>query len=461
MELIRNYWGKSTRSLMPLLFLLLIVFVCFNLWTTVNSIKTSPLSESHPHITQKFSYFIDEPQNQSVQQLASRLDKFTVATPDEIPFDLGNQVYWVFINLNNKNSEPTELVLHIDNAMLVDSVVYDFDGLIEDSTKEIQTETIVGDVLPSVNLNLLANERRSFMLKLKAAGPPKIPLVFYEVSNFQNKTTYSFVLYGAFIAVILLMALYNLVLFAAIKDIVYLFYIGYLLSSLVVLGSVIGFGYLVFPINIQVFINQHSLFFHYYLVLFLLLFSLYFLRYDVKKASLYWLSIFFSAVLIILSVASLWFSHEYQAKLFFGLQPFFYLMTLVLVIKRINRSYTWARFYFISWIPLLIGAAVQPLMLLNQLDYSFLNRNAFMIAVLIEVIFMAFALAERMRRFEVERVREVSYHPNTNIPRKVLIENAINSLSQSQDNNFSILVIEPEQIDRISLYVDDEQKINY
>ncbi|WP_286262778.1 EAL domain-containing protein [Thalassotalea atypica] len=429
--------------------------IVYSLWQSVASSNISPLSQSHPKISQDYRYLIDDSSKYVSADLLHQLDSFVHSKPEEIPYDLSGKTYWVLLNLTNAEQSDLSIVLHVDNAMLAEQAYYLLSND-NQTLKPIETEqSVLSRTFPQVVFKLSRESQVSVLLKLRAGGPSNIPLIAYEQSQFSKKVLFTLAFYGTFVGIMLVMALYNLVLFTAIKDKVYLFYVGYLLSTFVVIGSVTGFGYLIFPDNIQHILNRYSLFFHYTLVLFLLLFSLFFLRYDKTRGRLYWLGICFAGLLIALSLISQILSHEYQAKLFFSLQPFLIAITLAIVLLRLKRSYGWARFYFLSWIPLLLGATIQPLVLLNQLDYSFLTRNAFMFAVLIEIIFMALALAERMKRFEIERLREISYHPGTHMPRKVLIEKAIAELVVTKNKRFSVLVIEPEQIERVVLYVTD------
>jgi len=160
--------------------------------------------------------------------------------------------------------------------------------------------------------------------------------------------------------------------------------------------------------------------------------------------------------MLVLGSISIQLTNAQQAKLFFSLQPFIYAFALYLVTTRLRTDFSWAKYYFFSWIPFLIGAAVQPLMLLNHLEYSFVTRNAFFLGVLFEVSFMSLALAERMRRNEQERLTDIGYHQTTKLPRKLCLENAIDKLILKKTGKFSVLVIQPEQIEKISLYVHDE-----
>ncbi len=247
----------------------------------------------------------------------------------------------------------------------------------------------------------------------------------FKPIDFEQRLMLSQIVYGAFIGILLIMAIYNLVLFFAAKDKVYLIYISYLLSAFVVLSSLTGYGYFLFSNKIMQQLNQYSIFFHFLLIISLLLFTLYFLRYERLKHWAFKYTIILTIFITFAAFYSISLDNIAQAELFFALQPIFYIVALYLIITRIKRDFSWARFYFLSWLPLLTGAAIQPMVLLNKLEYSFLTRNAFLFAIMIEVTFMAFALAERIRRNEKRKLNMIAYHQSNHLPRKTNLDHCI------------------------------------
>lgn len=453
-----------TRLIFIFTISLVLVFIFNNVWTFIANIDKLSINESSTQITSEFSYYIDHENSLDVKKLSALKGSKTLFTPslaNDIPYDLGHQSYWVKINIRNNTSKNQKLILHADNSMLAFFDVYEANknlSLIEILSQQkptLEQETLL-DVFPHLGFDVQSNSDVQLIAHVKSNGPPNVPLNLYYKDNFDKRIDYVQIVYGIFIGIILLMSAYNFVLYFAIKDKVYLVYIGYLLSSFIVLAGLTGYGYLIFSKSIQYFVHEYLLFIDYFLIFFLLLFSLYFLRYDLIKDALYKFSITSSIVLMVIAIFSLSFDQISQTKLFFSIQPLFYFLSLFIIFKRLSKDFAWARFYFISWIPFLTGAAIQPLVLLNYVDSTFLTRNAFLFAVMIEVSFMAFALAERMRRNDQDRIHDISYHDFTNLPRKSMLESAINELQKSNNSDFSVLVIKPEHIEQISLYIDDQ-----
>jgi len=440
-----------------------LLFVFSNVWQFINQIDQLAITENDNKTVSKFSYLIDNDNNFDIKSLVNsgnQVGKFTQSLANDIPFDLGHQSYWIKINISNNTYNDQQLVLHADNSMLAFFDVYEVNAFLKSSRLIAKQPTPEQETLfaifPHIEFQLDANSSIELLVHVKSNGPPNVPLVLYQQDAFEKRVDYAQIVYGIFIGIILLMTTYNFVLYFAIKDKVYLVYIGYLLSSFIVLAGLTGYGYLIFSKKVQYLIHEYLLFIDYFLIFFLLLFSLYFLRYDQVKNTIYKIGISSSILLMAVALFSLSLDQISQTKLFFSIQPLFYLFSLYIIFRRLSKDFAWARFYFISWLPFLTGAAIQPLVLLNYVDSTFLTRNAFLFAVMLEVTFMAFALAERMRRNDRDRIHDISYHPLTKLPRKLVLESTMNNLQLLGENNFSVMVIKPEHIEKISLYIDDK-----
>ena len=424
----------------------------------LSSLDTRTLAQTQSNIKVTSHYYVDHDSRLSAGQIRSREADFIAATPNEIPFELGDSAYWVKFALSNQGQGSSSLVLHIDNSMLAEVAAYQYSTTKNSPLAVLNQPTLTATAFPHLHVNIEPNQDFELLLKLKAGGPPNIPLVWYQASQFTTKKALTRVLFGVVIGILAVIGLYNLVIFNAIGDKVYLIYIGYLLAAFFVLATVNGYGYLLFSPEIQQVLNTHSLFFHYHLLSLLILFTLYFLKFDQDKNKFFRIGQISVGILVCLSVIGVFLPHQFQANLFFSIAPIFYIYSLLLVVLKLKSGFTWARFYIISWVPLLAGAVIQPLVLLNQIDYSFVLRNAFMLGVLGEITLMAFALAERMRRHEAQRVKEMSYHTGSGIPRKNVFERSLYQLMQQPDAKLDVIVIKPEHIERVSLYVNDAMK---
>ncbi|MGB1262488.1 MAG: EAL domain-containing protein, partial [Cognaticolwellia sp.] len=444
----------------------------------INNIDQKHITEFNSALTINSSYYIDKTNSLDVNDVLQNVD-FIASKLNEIPYALAQQSYWIKLSLHypiyeadtnkltHKNGGQSnsieQLILMAEHSMLDTFIVYELSPVKppEKLYQKNSNSTLLSEnVYPYARLPQNQFGHSEYLLQLKSSGPPNIPLLLLTPEAFEARLLLSQIVYGAFIGVLVIMAIYNLVLFFAARNKIYLLYIGYLLSAFSVISALTGYGYFLFSNRVMQLLNQYLIFNHFLLGIFLLLFTVYFLRYDHLKHWAYKYTIALVVLLSLFAVYALWLEENAQAKLFFSVQPLFYLVSLFLIFNRLKHDFSWARFYFISWLPLLIGAAIQPLVLLNQLDYSFLTGNAFLFAVMIEITFMAFALAERIRRNEQEKLTMIAYHQSNGLPRQTNLEQKISQMVEDKQD-FTVVVIKPEQFQRIELYINEQTRSRF
>ena len=457
--------------------ILLAILVSFA--SLIYDIDQKNISETNSVFTINSSYYIDKTNTTDLNHILNDT-KFIDSTLNNIPFALAQQSYWIKLSLHypiGKNSSSAnahnsfiqtntneQLILMAEHSMLDTFIVYELSAI--SAPKEIhhklpRPNETSQNVYPFTKLQLNQFGHSEYLIKVKSSGPPNIPLQLFSPIDFEQRLLLSQMIYGAFIGILIIIAIYNLVLYFAGSDKVYLLYIGYLISAFTVLSSLTGYGYFLFSDQIMQWLNHYLIFIDFLLIIFLLLFTIYFLRYDLLKHWAYKVSMVFAVIVSLLALYSLSLDELSQTKLFFSLQPLFYIVALFLIFNRLKRDFSWARFYFLSWIPLLTGAVIQPMVLLNQLEYSFLTGNAFLFAIMIEVTFMAFALAERIRRNEQEKLTMIAYHQSNHLPRQTNLEHKISQMLIEDGQDFTVIVIKPEQFQRIELYIDEQTRISF
>lgn len=462
----------STAIIALILFAITLSFV-----SLVNDIDQKNIDEFNSPFTINSSYFIDKSNYADINEVLTSA-QFIESNINSIPYALAEQSYWIKLSLHypigksllsvniqeRRAYENEHLVLMAEHSMLDSFIVYEL-GAIKAPTilfdKSLTDLEVSQNVYPAVNLELNQFGYSEYLIKLKSSGPPNIPLQLFKPDDFEQRLLLSQLIYGAFIGILLIIAIYNLVLFFAGKDKVYLLYIGYLISAFAVLSSLTGYGYFLFSEQVMHLLNQYLIFNDFLLIIFLLLFTLFFLRYDRLNHWAYKVCIGFVAIISLLALYSLSLDELAQTKLFFSIQPLFYIVALYLIFNRLKQDFSWARFYFLSWLPLFVGAIIQPMVLLNQLEYSFLTGHAFLFAIMIEVTFMAFALAERIRRSEQEKLTMIAYHQSNHLPRQTNLEHKINEILKDDIQDFTVIVIKPEQFQRIELYIDEQTRVKF
>ena len=425
-----------------------ISILIYSLSNSLNNISSS----SNQHILFSIDgYLVDESNNLTAKQVLNQVG-FNKTKENTVPYQLAEHSYWLKVTVRNNQSNK-QLVLYADNNFLSEFELWNE----ERHYNLINNQNTLLTLYPHFNFELEENGELNFLVKTRTQGQPNIPLMVLTQDKFQQRVLFTQIIYGSFIGITLLIVIYNLVLFFALKDPVHLFYIGYLLNAFVVISSLTGLGHLIFTPSIMTLLNKYLLFINYYLMIFLISFTLLFLRYDKQGTKTYKLGQVLVIALFACSFYSINLDYTAQANLFFSLQPAVYIFALFTLFRKLKQNFSWAKYYVFSWFPLLIGSEIQSLVLLNYLEYSFITQKALLFSVMLAVILMAFALAERMRRYEQGRLTEIAYHITTGLPKKSNIERIINQLPISNDSSYALLIIKPQQIDNVLLYLDDKK----
>lgn len=411
-----------------------------------------------------YAYRIDPTKALTLQQLLASPDALIKQPLSDIHWDLKAQNYWLVVNLKNKQSSPVQMYVHFDNPMADHLSVYRLDenqNLLEsiklgDKTPNL---TLFQYSVPHIALTLNANQTQQLIIKVDTVGISKTPINIYGNKEFKDLIRSQAAIWGIFVGVLLMAALYNMVLYFGIRDRVYLVYIGYILSALLLMGSVLGFGFYIWPLSWQLFFNHHVVVSNYVIAFFTVAFCTMFLRYHKDKCRLYKTSIAFLWLLAILGVSS-YFIVEYTAsKVFFVVMVFIYILCFSMIYKKLMSGFRWTKFYIISWVPLIIGAAVQPLELTGFIAYSFATRHLFLVAILCEIVLMAMALADRVRYQREKALYHATHTQQTKLLNQAMLKQAYMALN-SQQRSATLCLIKIRYFNSLTSILSPQQGSN-
>lgn len=434
---------------------LIIASLVFN----IGDPTTNSIERTHA-IYLKPSYWVDE---QSTTSLTDALEQdFQNAEITKIPWQFGNQTYWLKVSVTNRTEFIENLTAHFDNPMLDQLEVW-----LLDAENNIVKHKQLGDTLPNLNIHEQAFPHFSFQLnakdsnvlvaRIKTTGISKTPLTIYQSDNFSDVKKFSFLIWGLFIGVTVMIALYNMILFISIRETVYLAYIGYILSTLMMMGSVLGFGYYIWPTPMQNWLQVYVVSTNFSVAICALIFGSLFLRYASIKTKLNTLIKATLAILLIGAVSSFLLPEYYAAPVFFVCMVPLYITVLLIVFNRLLTDFVWAKYYFFSWLPLIISGAIQPLVLVGVFEHTFLTRHAFLIGVLLEVLLMAMALADKFSHQQRESYFKATHDSSSQLPNETLYKYKITQLLDQQ-NNFIACFIELKNFGQFIPYMPPKAK---
>tara|TARA_Y100000588_G_scaffold51036_3_gene48084 strand:+ start:43336 stop:45858 length:2523 start_codon:yes stop_codon:yes gene_type:complete len=368
-----------------------------------NITQSSPHSlGDEPGLTVEPSYIV-LPQAVTFSALHEKhFDDFTAGSWQQVPWQFGTQQYWLRLTITNNQAKPRSLVARFDNPMVDNLLVYHLD-----EAGQVQHSAQLGDhrrnlsqleyALPHYAFTLQAQQQHTLVIGIHTTGISKTPVNLYSEQTFFELSRSTFSLWSVYVGVLLMTALYNLILYFSIRDRVYLLYVGYILAVMTLLGIVLGYGFYLWPTSWQQWFHHQVILFNYAIAITTLGFCVMFLRYHKDRGKPYRVAISYLQLLLFLCALSLFLPEFYSAPIFFMTMPGLYIICFWLIFKKLISGFRWAKYYVLSWFPLLCAAAIQPLELTGVIEYSYLTRHAFLFGSLIEITLMALALADRVR----------------------------------------------------------------
>jgi len=428
---------------MPILLLLAIFLIILFFFVKVGDPTQKNIS-NNDHFDMKSAYQITA-SHVRINTILSENTAFTSVKIKDLPWSFNQHAYWLQIVINNRSDQAADLVGHFDNPMLDELSIFQVENkntIIKQQHQGDQKQKVdfKQRIVPHFNFKMEAYQQTTLYVRILTSGIANTPITIYLQNDYLNLVEKKHLLWGIVTGVLIVIGLYNLLLYFAIKDAVYLIYNGYILSIVCLLGTVLGFGFYLFPEPIQMTFNLQVVALNCLVAIFVILFLVYFLTFEAEKKWPYWFAMFTIYLLSLLLLASLFLPENRSAPLFFMTIPLVYVVCLILLIIRIRSGVQWGRFYIYSWGPLLIGAAIQPLVLMGFVDYSFFSHHAFTIAVLLEIVLMAMALADRMRFQETQVIFHATHELNSGLPNVTLLERHISSLLETKESFATCLV---------------------
>ncbi len=261
--------------------------------------------------------------------------------------------------------------------------------------------------------------------------PIEIPIQTGSLlSLIQNRIKYDSLM-AAFLGIMGIMFLYNLLLFFVTKDKLYLWYIGYVFFVLPSISHTHNYPFSQYFFNetISNFLITHPYTFINIPFIFAGFFAIQFLQLNEKKIlknTVLLVNIFILVVLSLFDIFNLT-SHHILVRISQSVG------TLGLVILSGISFYIWlkeknrnARLYFIAWIWVIMGLSIYYLTIHGIITYNYLTRNALLFGVAMESLIFSLALADRINSMRKEKESSQSAFISLTIRQNEKLELGIN-----------------------------------
>jgi len=336
-------------------------------------------------------------------------EKATFVQSVDDAISLGFQSNRIWLKLEVVNQSDLENLLIEVRAQQLDSV--ELFSLQEgtfvshgyNGTKVIYDEFNPDHVIPSYLLNMPKGKKNTYLLSVRSGEQLILPVTIATPEAASIRNQMSRVLFGMYIGIMLVMFLYNLVIFLIVKDKSYLFYVIYILFIGMAQASIAGYT--------KIFLWPNAIEFHNYsIILFSVIagfgaiaFAQQFL--DLKKnvpkinngLKLFYVVYGVAAIGYLAGFSKLSYSLLNIGGMGVALYAIFFAALLS------SRGFRSAKFYLVGWLFFLSGIIIFVLRNFGVLPFNFFTENAIQIGSATEAILLSIALADRINILKKEK----------------------------------------------------------
>jgi hypothetical protein len=230
-----------------------------------------------------------------------------------------------------------------------------------------------------------------------------IRIAFRSVDRFTYYALNEYFLFGIFYGMILIIVLYNFLVYLAIREAKYINYIFYILSVAFYAMSLDGIGFQYLWSSYPKWNELSTGFFLYMLIFWALVFTRRFLSTKANAPFLHKVLFWTIMARTALFVDTLFF----HRTLF--VLPYIEIIPLSLIfytgIKVWYEGYRPARFFVVAYGVLFIGFFIRALVFFNIIPFTIISHNSLNLSFVVEMLFLTFALGDRIRILKDNRDR--------------------------------------------------------
>jgi len=359
--------------------------------------------------SQSISYIVDDTHSMSMEEALAAFAQGHSQRTMGSSLNLGMIEKPVFVALALKNQSSAERFVVDINYPPLD----DIELVVFKEGKRVNSQRS-GDIFefsaryvphrnPNFALQLFQNEQSLLIFRVNTKGATQFPLRIYTEKSLVQLIANENISFGIYIGIVITMIILNIFLLVYFREILYLYYTGYLIFFTLFQLSISGvlFQYAL-PHSPQL-INSC-------IALFILVggasslaFSARFLRMEEYSPRGFRLLDQFAHIIFAVALITPFIPYSYMVRFFpivgLGL-PVVYLSAGIFALRKGSKH---ARFFILGWALFIIGMIVYSLKTLSFLPVSFLTENAMNIGAAIEVLLVSLALVDRMQLLQHER----------------------------------------------------------
>jgi two-component system, sensor histidine kinase LadS len=235
----------------------------------------------------------------------------------------------------------------------------------------------------------------NYYFKINSSQKADIRIAVRSANRFIYYSLNEYLLYGVFYGMIIIISLYNLLVFLAVREMKYIYYIFYLLSVGLYAMSLDGIGFqYIWPEHPSLNGRINGVF-SFSIILWAVLFTFRFLNTKRKAPVFHKLLLLSLLVKLSMLLAGILIDVEFLAFSFLDTIPFLLIfVTGIYLLAKGNKA---ARFFVSAYGVLFLGALIKVLVDTAWLGHSILGYYSLHLAFLVEMILLSLALGDRIK----------------------------------------------------------------
>ncbi|WP_411823027.1 7TM diverse intracellular signaling domain-containing protein [Leptospira sp. 'Mane'] len=391
---------------------LLYISIHSGLAADTNNEKVIVLTEDTEQllIGRYLAYFKDPTVSYTIEKVHSKeTDAQFIAVNEDVPnFGPSRSEYWFRFKINNQTDSKT-WILEFDHPGVVYSNLYQ----LKDDTANEFIKISPGSLNPKGHksthrnqlfyVDLPQGKEQTLYLNTRTFGGLPVSIRIFTQERFLQYSYHEQIAFGMYFGVMFVMASYNLFVFFSLRDVSFLYYVMYTISVVFLQIGILGYGKMfIWEKNCWIDLNFFPVF-NISIIISLSLFTKKFLN---TKEIIPLLDKVFNIIiglqpLNFLLIFLLPYDKEITLNLCLTI-PFAVLVFLAPLIA-MQRGYTPARYFSISFTAILVAGICNALMYGNVLPSNFFTENGLYIGSTIEVILLSFALVDKINILKREK----------------------------------------------------------
>jgi len=357
----------------------------------------------------KLAYFEDIKSNLSfleIQQQAVQ-GSFSLITQNNISLGYIKPTIWLKFNVENHALKNQSWLLLFDYPLLDEIEIFS-----KDQQGNWQHQ-LLGDSLPFkqrpfvhrsfvTELNIKQGHRQEFYVRVKTSSSMQLRLAVTSAKEFFSRELASEMFFGIIYGIMILMAIYNLFLYLAVRDKSYLVYIFSVLSGSLFIMSLNGHAYQYLWPEYPRFANTAIPLSSSLWIVFTAIFTQIFLETRRFSPRLFYVINLLIICAICTVALSLLGDYQLAIKTATGLALVNNILILSTSIVCWMNGNRFARFFVAAWSVYGLGVAMLILSRYGLLPDNFITHNSAAMGLLVEIIMLSLALSDKYRILTIE-----------------------------------------------------------